>query len=86
MIGKNRRIYIFIFAAVCAFFFYFRISFVSQSRTGNIILEITIDIKPFDKIESRNISVHCLMGSVRSVLKVFNGRHKELFHFNLIIL
>ncbi|CAD1477417.1 unnamed protein product, partial [Heterotrigona itama] len=42
-----------------------RISFVSQTRTGNIILEITIDIKPFDKIESRNISVHCLMGSVR---------------------
>ncbi|XP_043508666.1 putative leucine-rich repeat-containing protein DDB_G0290503 [Frieseomelitta varia] len=42
-----------------------RISFVSQTRTGNIILEITIDIKPFDKIEPRNISIHCLMGSVR---------------------
>ncbi|KAF3427911.1 hypothetical protein E2986_00182 [Frieseomelitta varia] len=53
-----------------------RISFVSQTRTGNIILEITIDIKPFDKIEPRNISIHCLMGSVRSVSKVFDGRYK----------
>ncbi|KOX74352.1 hypothetical protein WN51_00255 [Melipona quadrifasciata] len=42
-----------------------RITFISQTRTGNIILEITVDIKPFDKIESRNISIHCLMGSVR---------------------
>ncbi|XP_050489330.1 homeobox protein 4-like [Bombus huntii] len=41
------------------------ISFVSQTKTGSIVLEITIDIKPFDKIESQNISVHCLIGSVR---------------------
>lgn len=54
------------------FFFYFSISFISQTKTGNIILKITINIKPFDKIEFQNISVHCLIGSVRSVAKVFN--------------
>ncbi|KAG6794615.1 MATH and LRR domain-containing protein [Apis mellifera caucasica] len=41
------------------------ISFISQTKTGNIILKITINIKPFDKIEFQNISVHCLIGSVR---------------------
>lgn len=33
----------------------------------DIILRVTINIRPFDKIESQDISVHCLLGSVRSV-------------------
>lgn len=72
--------------AVYTFFFYFSISFVSQTKTGSIVLEITIDIKPFDKIESQNISVHCLIGSVRSVLKVYNRRCKRWFYYNLTVL
>ncbi|XP_017759292.1 PREDICTED: probable cyclin-dependent serine/threonine-protein kinase DDB_G0292550 [Eufriesea mexicana] len=42
-----------------------RVSFISQTKMKNIILKITIDIKPFDRIESQNISVHCLLGFVR---------------------
>lgn len=60
-------------------FFYFSVSFISQTKTQNIILEITIDIKPFDRIESQNISVHCLLGFVRSVSKVYNRRCKDCF-------
>lgn len=73
MIGKNdSNCIIFMSDAVYTFFSYFSVSFVSQTKTGSIVLKITIDIKPFDKIESQNISVHCLIGSVRSVLKVSN--------------
>ena len=41
------------------------ISFVSRTKRMEIILRVTINIRPFDKIESRDISVHCLLGSVR---------------------
>ena len=41
------------------------ISFVSRTKRMDIILRVTINIRPFDKIESQDISVHCLLGSVR---------------------
>ncbi|KOC68613.1 hypothetical protein WH47_06404, partial [Habropoda laboriosa] len=41
------------------------ISFVSRTKRMDIILKITICIKPFDRIESQDISVHCILGSVR---------------------
>ncbi|XP_076633645.1 uncharacterized protein LOC143347901 [Colletes latitarsis] len=40
------------------------ISFISHAIKMDVILKITINIKPFEKIESQDISVDCLLGSV----------------------
>ncbi|CAL7945570.1 unnamed protein product [Xylocopa violacea] len=41
------------------------VSFISRSKKCDIILKVTVNIKSFDKIESQDISVHCLLGSIR---------------------
>ncbi|XP_043252519.1 uncharacterized protein LOC122397431 [Colletes gigas] len=42
------------------------ISFISHTIKMDVILKITINIKPFEKIEFQDISVDCLLGSARS--------------------
>ncbi|XP_031829581.2 uncharacterized protein LOC116425689 [Nomia melanderi] len=42
-----------------------RISFDSYTKRMDIILRITMIIKPFEKIEPQDIFIHCLLGSVR---------------------
>nr|XP_034195261.1 uncharacterized protein LOC117611427 [Osmia lignaria]XP_034195267.1 uncharacterized protein LOC117611434 [Osmia lignaria] len=41
------------------------VSFIAFAKRKDIILRVTVDIKPFHKIESKDISVHCRLGSVR---------------------
>ncbi|KZC11759.1 hypothetical protein WN55_03595 [Dufourea novaeangliae] len=41
------------------------VSFVSCTKKMDIVLRITVNIKPFENIESQDVSVHCLLGSVR---------------------
>ncbi|XP_076751952.1 uncharacterized protein LOC143424030 [Xylocopa sonorina] len=41
------------------------VSFISRTKKRDIILRVTVNIKPFDKIKSQDVSVHCLLGSIR---------------------
>ncbi|XP_017888052.1 uncharacterized protein LOC108629728 [Ceratina calcarata] len=41
------------------------VSFISQSDRKNIILKVTVNIKPFEKIGPEDVSVHSLFGSLR---------------------
>ncbi|CAK9833577.1 hypothetical protein ANTRET_LOCUS10238 [Anthophora retusa] len=59
------------------------ISFVSRTKRMDIILKITMYIKPFDRIEPEDISVHCILGSVREedvkmLIKNIKRNHKFL--------
>ncbi|CAK9817440.1 hypothetical protein ANTQUA_LOCUS9377 [Anthophora quadrimaculata] len=59
------------------------ISFVSRTKRMDIILKITMYIKPFDRIEPEDISVHCILGSVREedvkmLIKNIKRDHKFL--------
>ncbi|XP_076174235.1 uncharacterized protein LOC143150090 isoform X2 [Ptiloglossa arizonensis] len=55
------------------------ISFVSFTKRMEIILKITVNIKPFEKIESQDISVQCLLGSVREedIIKLLSNIKRD---------
>ncbi|XP_011869573.1 PREDICTED: uncharacterized protein LOC105562972 [Vollenhovia emeryi] len=44
---------------------YDQISFVSRSKQMDIILQVTIKVKQFNKLTSNDISLHCLLGKNR---------------------
>ncbi|CAK9801535.1 hypothetical protein ANTPLA_LOCUS2858 [Anthophora plagiata] len=59
------------------------VSFVSRTKRMDIILKITMYIKPFDRIEPEDISVHCILGSVKEedvkmLIKNIKRDHKFL--------
>ncbi|XP_012152585.1 uncharacterized protein LOC100883122 isoform X2 [Megachile rotundata] len=62
------------------------ISFIAFGKKKDIILRVTVDIKPFDKIESKDISIYCKLGSVREedvkrLIKNIKRDHKFLRRF-----
>lgn len=44
---------------------YFRISFLSRSKQMDIILKVTIKVKRFDELTSKDVNVNCLLGKIR---------------------
>lgn len=44
---------------------YFSISFVSRSKQLDIILKVTVNVKRFDKLTPNDISIQCLLGTIK---------------------
>ncbi|XP_029156011.1 uncharacterized protein LOC114928819 [Nylanderia fulva] len=62
---------------------YNEISFLCRSKRVEIILKVTIKVKRFDKLTSNDISVNCLLGTiketdVKSLIKNIKKDHKFL--------
>ncbi|XP_076662529.1 uncharacterized protein LOC143365818 [Halictus rubicundus] len=62
------------------------VSFVSHTKKMDIVLRVTVIIKPFEKINSQDIGVHCILGSVREdeikkLIKNVKKDHKFLRRF-----
>ncbi|XP_072760494.1 uncharacterized protein [Anoplolepis gracilipes] len=62
---------------------YNEISFISRSKEMNILLKVTLKVKCFNKLSSKDVNVHCLLGTIRetdvkSLIKNIKKDHKFL--------
>ncbi|KAM0724466.1 hypothetical protein ACS0PU_009547 [Formica fusca] len=62
---------------------YDHISFLSRSKQMDIILKVTVKVKRFDELTSKDVNVHCLLGTIRetdvkSLIKNIKKDHKFL--------
>ncbi|XP_070163045.1 putative leucine-rich repeat-containing protein DDB_G0290503 [Polyergus mexicanus] len=62
---------------------YDHISFLSRSKQMDTILKVTVKVKRFDELTSKDVKVHCLLGTIRetdvkSLIKNIKKDHKFL--------
>ncbi|XP_029672190.1 putative histone-lysine N-methyltransferase 1 [Formica exsecta] len=62
---------------------YDHISFLSRSKQMDTILKVTVKVKRFDELTSKDVNVHCLLGTIRetdvkSLIKNIKKDHKFL--------